>query len=55
MHAVTVGICPDSLLAMEVVITICAVLDACLCITGGLINEQAIRQSQPTFEANLSL
>ena len=55
VHAVTVGTCPDSLLAMETVITISAVLDACLYITDGLTNKQAIQQSQPKFEANLLL
>ena len=35
VHAVTVGTCPDSLLAIETVITYLQLLDACLYITDG--------------------
>ena len=58
VHAVTVGTCPDSLLAMETWrqwLQYLQLLDACLHIMVGLTNEQAIQNSQPTFEANLLL
>jgi hypothetical protein len=55
VHAYTVGTYPDSLLAVEAVITVSSALDASLRITDGLINEQTIQHSQPTLEANLLL
>lgn len=55
MHVGTAGTDPDSLFAMEAMIATPAASVACLYISVGLINQQAVQKIQPTFEAKLLL